>query len=57
MSYKQDAEETKEWDRFWGSGKIDDYLRYKSCRRETEDEHYAGFRASDGDGAQSNPCR
>lgn len=56
MSYKQDAEETKEWDRFWGSGKIDDYLRYKSCRKETEDRHYAGFRAGDGDGAQSNPC-
>lgn len=37
MSYKQNAEETKEWDRFWGSGKVDDYLRYKNCCREKEE--------------------
>lgn len=50
MSFKQDAEETKEWDRFWGSGKVEDYLRYKSCHREedaeaeekTEDATYCG---------------
>ncbi len=31
MSEKQDNGETKDWDRFWGSGKVDDYLRYRNC--------------------------
>ncbi len=31
MSEKQDSGETKDWDRFWGSGKVDDYLRYRNC--------------------------
>ncbi len=30
MSIRRNAEETKEWDRFWGSGKVEDYLSYKS---------------------------
>lgn len=34
MSIGQDEEETKRWDRFWFSGSVEDYLRYKSCRRE-----------------------
>lgn len=31
MSIRQDGEETREWDRFWGSGKVEDYLRFKNC--------------------------
>lgn len=34
MSKRRDAEETKEWDRFWDSGKVEDYLRYKDCQEE-----------------------
>lgn len=34
MSKRRDAEETKEWDRFWDSGKVEDYLRYKGCQEE-----------------------
>lgn len=32
MSIGRDGEETKEWDRFWNSGRVDDYLRYRGCR-------------------------
>ncbi len=35
MSHIQDREETKDWDRFWGSGRVDDYLRYKNCPEES----------------------
>lgn len=38
MAVGQDAEGTKEWDRFWGSGKVEDYLRYKSCSQRTGTE-------------------
>lgn len=31
MADRRDAEETKEWDRFWGSGRVEDYLRYRNC--------------------------
>lgn len=31
MSFEQSAEETKEWDRFWCSGKVEDYLRFRNC--------------------------
>lgn len=37
MAVGQDAEETKEWDRFWGSGKVEDYLRYKNCQENRTD--------------------
>ena len=33
MSIGQDEEETKQWDRFWFSGSVEDYLSYKSCRQ------------------------
>ncbi len=36
MSVRRDEEETKEWDRFWNSGRGDDYLRYCGCFREDE---------------------
>ena len=35
MSIRQDGEETRDWDRFWGSGKVEDYLRYRNCRQES----------------------
>lgn len=41
MSFGQSAEETKEWDRFWDSGKVEDYLRYRNCCREEEPEEAA----------------
>lgn len=31
MAVGRDAEETKEWDRFWDSGRVEDYLRYRGC--------------------------
>lgn len=31
MSDGREAEETKDWDRFWGSGRVEDYLRYRNC--------------------------
>lgn len=42
MSYGQDVEETKEWDRFWGSGRVEDYLRFKGCSQEEESREYCG---------------
>ncbi len=36
MSIGQDEEETKQWDRFWFSGSVEDYLRYKGCRQEAK---------------------
>lgn len=48
MSGRQDAEETKEWDRFWDSGKVDDYLRYKGCHQAEGTKDYAGFYTGDG---------
>lgn len=33
----RDAEETKEWDRFWCSGRVEDYLRYKNCQEDRID--------------------
>lgn len=53
----RDAEETEEWDRFWGSGKVDDYLRYISCHREAGKEKDAGFSTGDRNGDQSDSCR
>lgn len=47
MSIGQDEEETKRWDRFWFSGSVEDYLRYKSCRREEgQKEIYCEDRSS-----------
>ena len=43
MSVRQDGEGTKEWDRFWGSGKVEDYLRYKSCAQGTGAENDRGY--------------
>lgn len=43
MSFGQSAEGTKEWDRFWGSGKVEDYLRYRNCRREEGEPKEAAF--------------
>ena len=35
--------ETKQWDRFWFSGSVEDYLRYKGCRQEEkQNEAYGG---------------
>lgn len=48
MSYGQDAEETKEWDRFWGSGRVEDYLRYKNCCQEEKEESDATRRGGTG---------
>lgn len=31
-------EETKEWDRFWDSGRVEDYLRYKGCQELSQKE-------------------
>ena len=43
MSIGQDEEETKQWDRFWFSGSVEDYLRYKGCRQEEkQNEAYGG---------------
>ena len=43
MSIGQDEEETKQWDRFWFSGSVEDYLRYKGCREEEkQNEAYGG---------------
>ena len=48
MSFRQSAEETKEWDRFWYSGSVEDYLRYKaSSNRERTEGVHAGFFAGD----------
>lgn len=33
----RDAEGTKEWDRFWYSGRVEDYLRYKNCQKDRID--------------------
>lgn len=51
MSGWRDAEETKEWDRFWGSGKVEDYLRYRNCcgEKERAGSAHAGFYTGDGD--------
>lgn len=49
MSYGQDVEETKEWDRFWCSGRVEDYLRYKSsCQEEKAEKNETGFFAGEG---------
>lgn len=44
MFIGQDEEETKQWDRFWGSGSVEDYLRFKGCQEEKirEDRGYCG---------------
>ena len=52
MSMGPDAEETKEWDRFWGSGKVEDYLRYRNCQDSRTDRNHAGFFTGDGDCAE-----
>lgn len=47
MSIRQDEEDTREWDRFWASGKVEDYLRYKNHSQGTrleKDEIYCGSR-------------
>lgn len=53
-------EETKEWKRFALSGKVEDYLRYKSaCENasESKEKSDAGFRTGDRDGYQGDSCR
>lgn len=47
MSIRRNAEETKEWDRFWGSGKVEDYLSYKSSYAEERAKGNAGFYTGD----------
>lgn len=54
MSDGREAEETKDWDRFWGSGRVEDYLRYKNCR---QGEENAGFFTGDGDCDKVHSCR
>ncbi len=49
MSIGQGAEETKEWDRFWNSGRVEDYLRYRSSHTEQEQGREALERTE-------NPC-
>lgn len=61
MSFGQRAEGTKEWDRFWGSGKVEDYLRYKNCCMEEESSEgvksvHAGFFAGDRNCNKVHPC-
>lgn len=62
MSDRRDAEETKEWGRFWYSGRVEDYLRYRNCCGEEEkageraDSVHAGFFTGDGDGAEIHSC-
>ncbi|MEY8524889.1 hypothetical protein AALA90_17935 [Lachnospiraceae bacterium 38-10] len=54
MSIERDEEETKDWDRFWSSGRVDDYLRYRGCFRDEEGsgvyrgKEDAGFFTGDG---------
>ncbi len=50
----RDAEETKEWDRFWCSGRVEDYLSFKNCQESRTDcgqesRENAGFFTGDGD--------
>lgn len=47
MDTWRDTEETKEWDRFWGSGKVEDYLSYKSCYVGEGAKGNAGFYTGD----------
>jgi len=42
MAIGQDEEETKRWDRFWFSGSVEDYLRYKSCHQEEQAAYCKG---------------
>lgn len=55
MSVGRDEEETKDWDRFWNSGRVDDYLRYRGCCTDGKGsgayrgEEDAGFFTGDGD--------
>lgn len=54
MLIGRNAEETEEWNRFWGSGKVEDYLNYKSCHAKEEAGGYAGFFTGDGHRAKSH---
>ena len=59
MAIGRDEEENKEWNRFWGSGRVDDYLSFKaSCRTACLDEgagEHAGVDRGDGNRAESHP--
>lgn len=55
MAFGRDEEGTKEWNRFWCSGKIEDYLSFKSCCGEEEAIGYAGFDGSDGNHIKDDP--
>lgn len=33
----------EEWERFWITGSIEDYLKYTSVSKEQESDTYAGF--------------
>lgn len=52
-----------EWEQFTRTGKIADYLKFKSEEGKAEkreragEQLYAGFRYSDGNGNQNDTCR
>ena len=61
-------DDKQDFERFMQTGKIEDYLRYKSsCKQEKqykkqedrskEGTLHAGFRAGDRDGDQNSSCR
>ncbi|MBD5550963.1 MAG: hypothetical protein HDQ96_07285 [Lachnospiraceae bacterium] len=57
MFIGQDTGETNEWDRFWGSGRVEDYLRYKNCSQEEKPEkNDTGFFTGDGNCAEIHSC-
>ncbi len=59
MVIGQDEEEMRQWDRFWGSGSVEDYLRYKGCQEEKIREDsigHAGFFRGDGDCVKVDSC-
>ncbi len=59
MEIGRDEETARGWNRFWGSGKVDDYLSYKaSCKAGGSCErtgNYAGFDGGDGNHIKDDP--
>ncbi len=52
-------ENEKTWDDFWATGKIEDYLSYRSCAGNDEEHKkecktHGTVSGSDGDGAKHN---
>ena len=53
-------EETKDWNRFTVTGKVEDYLKYKGVYEttsNTKESTNAELRASDRNGYQDHSCR